>query len=230
MLQFNKWKAFSIFAIIIAGIVMALPNVLPENVRKGMPAFLPSSPMTLGLDLRGGAHLVFELDEKSLRKVLTTQLRGDVRQVLFTDNKIKHKISRGSGGEVIVAITDANKVEQAGKVLQQLARPVNTGFFGQGADVPEIDVVQTGDRFALSYSEQGLVDRMRRTVEQSISVLGNRLNPDGTLELTIQRQGDDRILVQVPGVDDTRRLEDLANQPGQLQFQTTPDDWRYKPG
>lgn len=218
MLQFNKWKAFSIIAIIAAGIIMALPNVLPENVRKSMPSFLPSSPMTLGLDLRGGAHLVWEIDQKSLRSVLVKQLRGDLRQVLFTENKIKHKVSRGAGGEIIVSVTDADKVDKAAEVLRQLARPVNTGFFGQGADVPEIDIAQDGNRFTMVYSEQGLRDRIRRTVDQAISVMGNRINPDGTLELTIQRHGEDRILLQVPGLDDTERLEDLIDQPGQLQF------------
>ncbi|NNE21165.1 MAG: protein translocase subunit SecD [Rhizobiales bacterium] len=226
MLQFNKWKAFSIIAIIIAGIVMALPNVLPDNVRKGMPAFLPSSPMTLGLDLRGGAHMVLEIDQQSLRKILVTQLRGDVRQVLFTDNKIKHKISRGSGGEIIAVISDPGEVEKAGEELRRLARPVNTGFFGQGADVPEIDIDQSGNRFTLKFSDQGFTDRIRRTVEQAISVLGNRLNPDGTLELTIQRQGDDRVLVQVPGVDDAEiaRLKGLIDKPGFLQFRLLCDD------
>ncbi len=226
MLQFSRWKAISIVVIIGLAILMALPNVLSPGVRAKIPSFLPHTPVTLGLDLRGGSHMLLEIDEKRLRAELTKQLRGDIRQVLFKDNKIKHKIAKGTGGELIVTISDPGKVDKASKELRRLARPVNTGFFNQGADVSEVDIDQNGDRFTLNYSSDGLRDRISRAVEQSISVLGVRIDPDGTLEPTIQRQGDNRILVQIPGLEDTKEVKERIKQTGKLQFRLLCDSQR----
>ncbi|MGI9465432.1 MAG: protein translocase subunit SecD [Aestuariivirgaceae bacterium] len=226
MLQFNKWKAFSIVAIIALGIVMALPNMLSPEARAKIPSFLPRTPVTLGLDLRGGSHMLLEIDEQLLRKELSKQLRGDIRQVLFTENKIRHKIGTGSGGELIVSISDPGQADKAAEELRQMVRPVNTGLLNQGADVAEIDIEQSGQRFTLRYSDDGLRDRISRAVEQSISVLGLRIDPDGTLEPTIQRQGDNRILVQIPGLDDTREVKERIKQTGKLQFRLLCDSQR----
>lgn len=229
MLQFNKWKAFSIVAIIAVGILMALPNVLPENVRKNMPAFLPSSPLTLGLDLRGGSYMLLEVDEKQMRSDLLKQLNGGIQERLFTTNKIKHKRARGKPGEVIVTIIDPSKADAAAGHLRELAQPVNTGFFGQGADVAEIDIERSGSKFTLKYSEDGLRDRISRAVIQTISILGVRIDPEGVLEPTIQRQGDSRIMVQIPGLEDTEEIKKRIKQAGVLRFSLLCPDQRTDP-
>ncbi len=218
MLQFNKWKAISIVVIVGLGILMALPNVLPPNVRANLPSFVPHTPITLGLDLRGGSHMLLEIDENLLRTELLKQLRGDIRQKLFRENKIKHSIGSSGSGELIVTISDPSQADKAAQELRELVRPVNTGVFGQGVDVAEIEIERSGQRFTMRYSDDGLRDRIRRAVEQSISVLGLRIDPDGTLEPTIQRQGDNRILVQIPGLDDTKEVKDRIRQTGKLQF------------
>ena len=230
MLQFSKWKAISIVAIISLGILLALPNALSPEMRAKIPSYLPHTPVTLGLDLRGGSHMLLEIDENLLRAELRKQLRGDIRQVLFTDNKIKHKIAGGQGGELVVVVSDPSQADKAGQELRRLARPVNTGFFNQGADVAEVDIERDGQRFTLSYSDDGLRDRISRAVEQSISVLGLRIDPDGTLEPTIQRQGENRILIQIPGLDDTEEVKERIKQTGKLQFRLLCDDQRTDPG
>ncbi len=226
MLQFNKWKAVSILAIIAVGIILALPNALSPSMRAKIPSFLPNTAMVLGLDLRGGSHMLFEVDEGNLRSELRKQLRGDIRQVLFTDNKIRHQIAKGSANEIVVIISEPGQVDKAAEELQQLARPVDTGFFGQGVQAAEVDIEQSGNRFTLSFSEEGLRDRINRAVEQAMSVLGARINPDGTLEPIIQRQGEGRILIQIPGLEDTEPIKNRLNQTGKLQFRLLCDSQR----
>src|SRR3990172_6250661 len=82
MLHFTKWKAGAILAVVFFGFVMALPNVLPLGVRDVMPGFVPSTPVTLGLDLQGGSHVLLEVDRKDLTDQLAKQLIGDIRQTL----------------------------------------------------------------------------------------------------------------------------------------------------
>ena len=89
MLYFTRWKAAAIIGAVVLGILMALPNVLPPNVREAVPDFLPSSPVTLGLDLSGGSHVLLEVDRADLEDQLSRQLIGDIRQTL-RDERIRY--------------------------------------------------------------------------------------------------------------------------------------------
>ncbi len=219
MLHFSKWKAFSAVAIVLAGFVMALPNVLSEQTRSMIPGFLPSTPVTLGLDLQGGSHVLLEVDKVDLRQTLAKQLRGDIRQTLWLDRKIKHTVAARGNGSAVVRISDPAKVEEAFEALQTLSQSVNTGFFNQGADVQEMEFERQGDAITISFSETGLEQKISRAVEQSLEIIGRRINALGTTEPTIQRQGVDRILVQVPGLQDPERLKTILGQTAKLTFQ-----------
>ncbi len=229
MLHFTKWKAFSIVAIILAGILMALPNVLQESTRAKIPSFLPSTPVTLGLDLQGGSHVLLEVDKTSLRQTLAKQLRGDVRQTLWLDRKIKHTVSQRPDGSAIVRITEPGKVDEALEALQTLSQQVNTGFFNQGADVQDMEFDRNGDQITIRFSDTGLEQRIGRAVEQSLEIIGRRINALGTTEPTIQRQGIDRILVQVPGLQDPARLKAILGQTAKLTFQLLCETQRQSP-
>ncbi len=219
MFRLHLWKTLTILGIVLLGFIFALPNVLPANVRDALPSFMPNKPIVLGLDLQGGSHLLWEVDKASLVKTLTTQLRGDVRQNLWNENKIKHTISVRKDGSLVVTITDPAQVEKAATILKKLSQPVQVGLFGTGGQAREIEISRDGNRFILRFSKAGLEARIRRAVEQAIEVIRRRLDELGMTEATIQQQGPERILVQAPGMKDPAMLKKAVGQTARLTFQ-----------
>ncbi len=219
MFVLTKWKSLSIVAIVLFGIFLASPNVLPETIRKGMPDVLPMSSIPLGLDLQGGSHVLLEVDKPDLMNTLTRQMRGDIRSTLFTENKIKHSFAKANDDELRVRLLEPGDMERALGLIRGLSQTVNTGFFGQGSDVAELEVDQSGtDIIVVKYSDAGLEQRIRRAVEQALEVIERRINELGTTQPTIQQQGADRIIVQVPGLQDPARLKKLLGQTAKLDF------------
>ena len=88
MLHFSKLKAFIIVGVVVLAALLALPNLLSESTRAALPGFIPSQPVTLGLDLQGGSHVLLEVDTPSLKDVLGKQLVGDIR-LRLRDAKIR---------------------------------------------------------------------------------------------------------------------------------------------
>ena len=222
MLHFTKWKALSILAVVLLGFLMALPNAVSDDTCKAYlaPETCDSLPrITLGLDLQGGSHVLLEVDGVSLRQGLAKQLRGDIRQTLWVDKKIKHTVAARPDGSAVVRISEPEKVDEALAALETLNQTVNTGFFNQGADVREMEFERSGETITITFSEAGLAAKIGRAVEQSLEIIGRRINALGTTEPTIQRQGVDRILVQVPGLQDPERLKSILGQTAKLTFQ-----------
>jgi protein-export membrane protein SecD len=229
MLYFTRWKALAIIGAVLLGILMALPNALPENVRGAMPGFLPSSPVTLGLDLRGGSHVLLEVERADLEDQLSSQLIGDIRQTM-RDERIRYSGLGLQNGTVAVRITDDAEVDRAYDVLRDLVRPVSVGFFGQGDTAPEFEVSRRNNQIVFAFTTAGIESRIDRAIDQSLEIVGQRINALGTTEPTIQRQGLDRILVQVPGLDDPERIKDILGQTARLQFRLLCDDQPQRPG
>jgi protein-export membrane protein SecD len=223
MLYFTRWKALAIIGAVVLGILMALPNALPPEVRDDIPGFLPSSPVTLGLDLRGGSHVLLEVDRADLEEQLSSQLIGDIRQTM-RDERIRYSGLGRQNGTIAVRITDDADVERAYGVLQDLAQPVSVGFFGQGDTAPNFDVSRQGNQIFFAFTEAGISSTIDRAIDQSLEIVGQRINALGTTEPTIQRQGLDRILVQVPGLEDPQRVKDILGQTARLQFRLLCDD------
>ena len=236
MLHFTKWKAGAILVVVFFGFVMALPNILPQGVRDAIPAFLPSTPVTLGLDLQGGSHVLLEVDGKDLTDQLAKQLIGDIRQTL-REKKIRRYsgLGRTDDGGVSVRITEDADVERAYTELKTLSQPVSIGLFGQGGQSSEFDVSRDGNVIHFAFTDAGLDSRIGRAIEQSLEIIGQRINALGTTEPTIQRQGADRIVVQVPGLQDPEQVKRLLGKTAKLQFrllceaQPTGDNQRPPP-
>ncbi len=229
MLYFTRWKAAAIIGAILLGVLMALPNALPPEVRGSLPGFLPSSPVTLGLDLRGGSHVLLEVDRDDLEDQLARQLIGDIRQVMRED-RIRYSGLGRQNGIISVRITEAGDFDRAYDRLRDLVRPVSVGFFGQGDTAPEFDVRRQGDQVIFGFTTAGVEAKIDRAVQQSLEIVGHRINALGTTEPTIQRQGIDRILVQVPGLDDPERIKDILGRTARLQFRLLCDDQPQQPG
>lgn len=218
MLYFSRWKTISIWAIVAIGTLFAMPNVLPQSWLSAMPDWAPKRPMTLGLDLQGGSHILLQIDRQDLADERLEATRDEIRTSL-RDARIGYTGLSGSGDSVQVRIRDAGEVEAARTALAGLLEPVASSLFGAGTvtelalSEPEPGVL----RYTLT--EEGLDYRMGAALTQSIEVVGRRVNELGTTEPIIQRQGDDRILVQVPGLQDPQRLKEILGQTAKLTFQ-----------
>ena len=231
MLHIEGWKRVVIWATCALGLLFALPNGFYGQVESyndaqeagqeatGWPSFLPSGLVNLGLDLRGGAHL---LGEVKLAEVYTTRLEGfwpEVRNVLRTERATIGAIRQqeGGAGELVVRIGNPGQMDRAIEVVQTLARPV-TSLTGGMTD--DIVVTALGDNLTVTLSEAEKLATDERTMAQSLEIIRRRVDEAGTREPTIQRQGNDRILIQVPGLGSAQELKDLIGVPALLTFQT----------
>jgi len=218
MLYFSRWKTISIWAVVLVGLIFSLPNALPQSTLDAMPDWLPKRSMTLGLDLQGGSHILLALDRQDLINERLEATRDDIRTML-RDAKIGYTGLTGSDRTVQVRIREANELDAAKKALATLIAPVAGGVFGTSSvtelslDEPEPGLL----RYTLT--DEGIEYRVISAVSQSIEVVGRRVNELGTTEPIIQRQGADRILVQVPGLQDPQRLKDILGQTAKLTFQ-----------
>ena len=218
MLYFSRWKTISIWVVVLLGVLFSLPNILPQSTRDSLPDWVPNRPMTLGLDLQGGSHILLAVDQQDLIDERLQATRDDIR-TLLRDAKIGYTGLSGTGRSVQVRIRDAAEVEKAKTALAQLTAPVSNTLFGTGS-VSEL-ALEEPEPGLLRYTitDQGLAYRVSSAVTQSIEVIGRRVNELGTTEPIIQRQGSDRILVQVPGLQDPQRLKDILGQTAKLTFQ-----------
>jgi preprotein translocase subunit SecD len=210
MLNLPRWQTIVIIAITVLSGVFALPNLLPTAVLDHLPHWYQQSRINLGLDLRGGAHFLLEAD---LRSVLTERLtnlsdtvRGELRkqQVPFKDITVEQ------GRAVNVVLRDES---QRAKAIEAI-RTVD----------PSLAVSGQGDTIRLAYSDQDLFRRKKEVIDQSIEILRRRVDETGTIEPTIVRQGDERILLQVPGIKDTTDLKRKINQTAKLTFHLVNED------
>lgn len=218
MLHFSKWKQLGIILVVLVSIIVALPNVLPAKYQDMLRPY-GLKPMTLGLDLQGGVNILLEIDRADLKKRLTEQLVGDIRSTL-REGKIGYNgINRATDG-VRVRITKPEDVEKATAELRKLAQPVDAGgMFGATASAALFDVSVEGQQVTFAFNEQGIDSKIQQAVSQSIKIVEKRVNPDGVVEATIQQQGKDRIVVQLPGVQDSQEVKSRLDRTAKLTFQ-----------
>jgi protein-export membrane protein SecD len=218
MLYFPRWQTALILLVVAAGILATIPNFFPTETVASWPNFLPKKQMVLGLDLRGGAHLLLEVDRNSVIEDRVETLEGDIRQTL-RDQRIGYRNLTTRGQDVSLTLRDPAQTEAALTALQPFAAPIQSGVFGQGS-VNEVAIAENGGRITVSLSNEGIEARMRSAVTQSIEVLGRRLDALGTTEPSIQAEGTQRILVQAPGAgqEETAQLKALLGQTARMTF------------
>ncbi len=218
MLYFSRWKTISIWLVVLLGVIFSLPNILPQSTLNALPSWAPKQPMTLGLDLQGGSHILLQIDQQDLINDRLEVVRDDIRSLL-RDARIGYTGLTGSGQTVQVRIRDAEQVAAARTALASLTQPVSSGLFGTGV-VTELSFSEPEPGlFRYQLTSEGISYRMSSALSQSIEVVSRRVNELGTTEPIIQRQGSDRILVQVPGLQDPQRLKDILGQTAKLTFQ-----------
>jgi preprotein translocase subunit SecD len=222
MMRISRIKTILILLATFIGCMLALPSLMNESTRKSvfgmLPSWVPQKAVSLGLDLQGGAHVLLEIDKPDLIRSMTTQLRDDVRRVLREQRVVLQGGIAMQPRGVQFRITQADDRARAMPKLRELSLPVGQQLFGPTGN-QSIDITETPDgQITMAYSELGLNERIRRVGQQTIEVIERRINIDGTKEPSIQRQGLDRILVQVPGLTDPQQLKERLGRTAKLQF------------
>ncbi len=216
MLYFAPWKTTLIVLAAIAAVVFAVPNAFDEEAVERWPDFLPKQQIVLGLDLQGGAHLLLQVERDSLVNDRLEVLQDDVRTSLRNE-RIGYTGLSVQDDAVQLRIRDLDRLDDARNTLGTLIAPSDPfSLAGQTPDV-EVDVANDG-LTRLTLTPEGINIRLSQAVDQSIEVIRRRIDQLGTTEPTIQREGQDRVLVQVPGLDDPQRLKDLLQQTAALSF------------
>src|SRR6266849_2185588 len=209
MLHISKWKAAAILLTAFICCLFAVPNFFPESTDKRWPQWAQRS-IVLGLDLQGGSHILLEVDSNDVRRQKLLALQDDVRKVLREARVGLTRAPVIRGNAVEVAIRE-NDLQQGLAKLRELSQPLG-GFIGS-AGQRTLDVENVGGGVVrLTITEPAIVERMRQVLDQSVEIIGKRVNQLGLVDPSIQRQGNDRILVQVPGLGDPQQLLDILGK------------------
>ena len=239
MLQIALWKRVLIWAVLAAGLLFAMPNLFYDRVERhndalavietmgatpereaeaGLwPNWAPSSLVNLGLDLRGGAHLLAEVQVGDVYADRMDALWPEVRDALREERAAVGPVRRQPSppDELRVRISEPDGLPIALDAVRALARPVAT-FTGVGSS--DIEVAGDGDEIIVRLSEAERQATDDRTIQQSLEIIRRRVDEVGTREPTIQRQGEDRILIQVPGIGSAEELKALIGTTARLTF------------
>ena len=237
MLYFPTWKKLLIWGLCLLGLLMAFPNLFYDRVERYNDAhaaielgetpaagdteiwydFMPSSLVNLGLDLRGGVHLLIEVH---VEDVYADRMEGLWPQVRDALRELRADIGgvrlQDPGGPVLkIRIDNAEGMDKALAAVRALARPVES-LTGVGAS--DLEVTRNGSVITVALSEAERISTDNRTMDQSLEIIRRRVDESGTREPTIQRQGERRILVQVPGIGSSRELLILIGKTAKLTF------------
>ncbi len=218
MLNFPPWKIAGVIFVCLFGLLAALPNLLSDERLEALPDFLPKSRVVLGLDLQGGSHMLLEVDAPAVLKEQLADLEAEVRDAL-RKKRIIAVIESASERELRVRLRDPSRLGDALAAIRALAVPVTSRNNLIGALGNNIEVRRVGDdEIRVRITEAAIRARIDNAVEQSLEIVRRRIDELGTREPTIQRQGEDRILVQVPGLKDSQQLRDLLSTTAKLTF------------
>ena len=254
MLQFSLTKKILIWVVVVLGFLFAMPNGFynrvesvndarmqlengndtPEIISQASnwPSFLPSTLVNLGLDLRGGAHLLARVRVDQVYEARMDAYWPEVRNALRKERASIGTIRRidGENYDLRVRISEPSQINRAIEVVSALARPVTTL---SGAGSRDIVVTSIDDTIIIELSEAEKIATDTRTMDQSLEIIRRRVDEAGTREPTIQRQGIDRVLIQVPGIGSAEELKSIIGKTAKLTFhkviqRTSNSDERVK--
>ncbi len=212
MLDFPRWKVISIWLVLAFGILLSIPSFLPQAMTDRWPVHAPR--VNLGLDLSGGSHLLLEADTDDVaRQRLATMNETIVAEMGRGDARIGIGDISTSGGQLSFMVRDPRQLDAAVEKVRTLTQPV--GITGQRDwNVAVVD----SNRIVLTPTPDGIKAAITSTMDTATEVVRKRIDALGTREPTIVREGSDRIVVQVPGLQDPQALEALIGKTAKLEF------------
>jgi preprotein translocase subunit SecD len=217
------WRSVLIFGVCLVGLLLVIPNFVSQATLDGLPGFMPKNRIVLGLDLQGGSSLLLEVQTDAIVKEKLDNLVNDIRGTLRAA-RVGYRDIGVQGNRVVFTLTDPTQKGLAQEKLNDVNPRLSTVGFGSGA-VREFDAtVDDTGHFSLTLDPQAMTDLAKSAVDQSIEVVRRRIDQLGTREASIQRQGEDRILVQVPGEKDPENIKRLLGKTARLTFQMVDMD------
>ncbi|HLZ77277.1 protein translocase subunit SecD [Phenylobacterium sp.] len=215
MMNLARWKVILVVLATVLGLLFTLPNLLPAKVRDGLPGFMPSSTLHLGLDLQGGSRLLYSVDTAALRTERLTNMAEDIRtglhgkNIAFTDLAV-------TNGAIGLRITDPAQLNDAVTLLR---RTLGSSLPG-AANARDVTVSEAANqRIVVAFVAEAFDAEASSAVEQNIEVIRRRIDQMGTKEPEINRQGKDRIVIEAAGESDPERLKAVIGQTAKLTFQ-----------
>jgi preprotein translocase subunit SecD len=204
MLDFSRWKVAVIVGVCLFFALLATPNLFSESARGNFPSFLPSRAVNLGLDLQGGSYLLLELQ---FDRYIHEQLNGVVdglRAEMATKNIMYQGLGAVGNAVKFTLVKPGDAVD-----IKSLVRQVD----------PDMEVSDKGNgNYEVGFAENALNAKKLQLLEQSMQIVNRRVNETGTREPIIQRQGESRIVLQVPGLQDPERLKALLGKTAKMTF------------
>ena len=203
MVYFPRWKMILVVVVCFLGVAYSVPNFLPRDTTAGWPGWLPSQQVNLGLDLQGGSHLLLEVEVEQVvaeyLEGIADTARGELRRAKI--------LTRGLGVQNGAVFVNLAEEADAAKAKDLLAR----------ID-PGTRVTTEGARLTVKPTDQALVERRNSALQQTIEIVRRRVDQTGTREPSIQRQGETRVLIQLPGLKDPERIKRLLGETAKLTF------------
>ena len=215
MFGYSKIKVAIIGFVLIFGAFFALPNFLPKEIYHQVPSSVRSwwKPVTLGLDLQGGSYLVMEVDTQTLVHEKLESL-ADLTRSALRESKVKFAGLKIENDAMTVKVLNAPQLNDAREIIRKQE--------GVG-----LDISVEGSTLTVKYTEDALSSLKNQAVQQSLEIVRKRIDELGTKEPLIQQQGDDRIVIQLPGVQDPAEIKALMGKTAKMTFhlvdeETTP--------
>ena len=214
MLEFPRWKVWIVTLVVALGVFLSLPSLIAgTNWADRWPSWLPHSKINLGLDLAGGSHLLLEADSRDALKQRLQAKEDEVATELRRDPRIEVGDISTAGGRLSFLVRDPTKVDAAVERLRRLSQPVKlTG--SRDWDVQVVD----STRIVLIPTANGTAQALKDAMGVARDVVRRRIDPGGTKEITVVTEGGNRILVEVPGVENPDQLKKLIGQTARLEF------------
>lgn len=215
MMHFPLWKKLTVFFVLILGTLAVVPNFLTQEQRDALPPFLPSRTITLGLDLQGGSHLVLEVDINKVVAQAYDNLADEVRMVL-------QKTKTEDGGRVYYRGLRANGTEG---VSFSLTKPDQQALITKQlrSDIRSVVMDVTDTQVFMHFSDTRLAEMRSHAMEQTLEILRTRVDEFGVAEPVVHRQGDSRIVIELPGVGNVERAKGVIGRTAQLSFHMVDD-------
>jgi protein-export membrane protein SecD len=212
MLQIPLWQKVLIALVLLAGVAFAAPNLVSQERARSLPDWVPNQQINLGLDLQGGSYLLLEVETGAVIEDQLNNLVDSLREEMRSQ-RIGYRSLGLDDDAITFTLTEPAEAEQVEGIVQDL-----------GEDVT-VDITDSG-RATVDLSDQARRERIANAVTQSIEIVRRRIDETGVREPTIQRQGDDRIVVQLPGINNPERMKEILGKTARLTFRLVDQDAR----
>jgi preprotein translocase subunit SecD len=214
MLEFPRWKVWLVSVVVAIGVLLSIPSLISGTpLANRWPSWLPQYRISLGLDLAGGSHLLYEADAADAQKQRLQSMEDSVATELRRDPQIEVGDISTAGGRLSFMVRDPRQIDAAVERLRTLTKPLAlTG--NRDWDVSVVD----STRVVLTPTPTGTAQAMKDAMSVARDVVRRRIDPGGTKEITVVTEGASRVLVEVPGVEDPEELKRLIGQTARLEF------------